>query len=104
MGILLYEFLFGKLPFGEEDNDPYVVMKKIKTESITYPENSYANKEAKEVLELLLETNPKVRAIKATFENIKKSPYFTGMDWNDLLNEKVQPPYIPKDFRKEKDH
>ncbi len=61
-------------------------MKKIKTKSINYPENSYVNKEAKEVLELLLEKNAKVRAIKATFDNIKKSPYFTGMDWKDLLN------------------
>lgn len=52
----------------------------------------------------MLEKNSKVRAIKATFENIKKSPYFSGMDWDDLLHEKVDPPYIPKDLRNEKDH
>ena len=56
------------------------------------------------MLELLLEKNSKVRAIKATFENIKKSPYFSGMDWVDLLQENIEPPYVPKDFRKDKEH
>lgn len=100
----MYEFLFARLPFGEDDSDPYVVMKKIKTEPITFPESASVNREAKELLELLLEKNHKVRSIKATFENIKKSPYFSGMDWTDLLQENIEPPYIPKDFRKDKDH
>ena len=47
LGIILYEFLFGKLPFGEEDNDPYVVMRKIKTDQIVYPQSPYVKKQAK---------------------------------------------------------
>jgi len=43
----LYEFLFARLPFGEEDSDPYVVMKKIKTEQISYPDSASVNREAK---------------------------------------------------------
>lgn len=47
LGVLLYEFLFARLPFGEQETDPYVVMKKIKTEVIGYPDSASVNREAK---------------------------------------------------------
>lgn len=50
----------------------------------------------------MLEKNPKIRTLKATFNNIKKSPYFSGLDWDDLLQQNIEPPYIPRDFRKDK--
>ena len=33
--------------------------------------------------------------------NIKKSAYFDGFSWDDMLKEKVFPPYIPKAFKKQ---
>jgi len=34
-----------------------------------------------------------------SFDKIKKHEFFTDFNWNDLLEERIVPPYIPRDFR-----
>lgn len=104
MGILLYEFVCGCLPFGEHENDPYAVMKKVKNDEIRYSSSANVTSDLKDVLNLLLEKNSKVRSIKATFDVIKNSLYFAELDWSDLMMEKITPPYIPKELRKQNLH
>lgn len=53
---------------------------------------------AKNLISALLLKDPKQRAT-ATFEKIKAHDFFKGFDWHALLNETLEGPYIPKDFR-----
>jgi len=37
LGIMLYEFLCGGLPFGDEDEDPYVIYEKVLNGQLKFP-------------------------------------------------------------------
>ena len=57
----------------------------------------YITLEAKDLISLLLVTNPKKRlgygpegSIK-----IKAHPYFEGINWDDAWNRKLTPPFVP---------
>ncbi len=38
LGICLYEFLCGKAPYADEEDDPYTIYEAILSEELTYPE------------------------------------------------------------------
>jgi cGMP-dependent protein kinase len=38
LGIMLYEFLFGNCPFGEDEDDAYSIYKKVLEHEIDYPQ------------------------------------------------------------------
>jgi len=49
LGIMLYEMVCGKLPFGEEYDDPYLIYKEITNGKINYP-NYYYNNRGKQLI------------------------------------------------------
>lgn len=49
LGIMLYEMVCGKLPFGEEYDDPYLIYKEIMNGKINYP-NYYYNNRGKQLI------------------------------------------------------
>jgi hypothetical protein len=53
----------------------------------------------KSLIQLLLTKDPKVRSEQVSFDKIKRHEYYTGFHWDDLLEEKLIPPYIPRAFR-----
>lgn len=50
IGITLYEFLCGYVPFGEEAEDPYEIYEAIMKTEITFP-NYCKDKKAKKLIE-----------------------------------------------------
>lgn len=99
LGILLYEFVCGRLPFGENiGNDPYKLFKVIQKEKVQFPKFLVDDK-VKKLINFILIKDPKMRNAMVSFEKIKEHEYFTDFNWSDLLEEKVMPPYIPRDFR-----
>lgn len=96
LGIMLFEFLFGYVPFGEEDNDPIIVYEKVLERNIVYPPmgpNSYV--ESKMVIEQLLSENPAAR-VGQSIEVLKNHLWFKNFDWDLLITRQTVPPYIPK--------
>jgi hypothetical protein len=93
----MYELICNRLPFGEEEEDTYKVMEIIKKDKVKFPKHVDAESEA--LLKLMLNKNAKERALNATFEKIKSAEFFNGFSWEDMLSEKVYPPYIPKEFK-----
>lgn len=61
------------------------------TAKLQVPKN--INPDARDLLEKLLVRDPEQRLSDPV--EIKKHPWFTGMDWNALANKEVVPPYIP---------
>ncbi|KAI9005263.1 kinase-like domain-containing protein [Gaertneriomyces semiglobifer] len=93
-GVLIYEMLLGQSPFRGDDEEE--IFEAILEDEILYPVNM--QKEAVSLLQKLLTKDPSKRlgASKADAEDIKKHPYFKGIDWNALLQFKITPPFYPK--------
>ena len=95
LGIILYEMLFGAPPFYLKDVDKMYEL--IKTTQPKFPRQYPVSKDAKDIISKLLEKDPKKRlGYNKGLEEIKKHPFFKGLDFNLLLHKKIEAPYIPQ--------
>lgn len=90
---MIYEFVCGRVPFGEDENDPIDVYKVIIKGKFSYPKFLKENCREKVIIEQLLRLNP---ALRGTAENLKNHKWFNGMDWENLVCKKIKAPYVPK--------
>ena len=93
LGCLVYELLSGIPPFKMEGND-------INTLNFDQPlkmDNCFSE-EAKDLINKLLVKDPKQRlgAGDGGVEKLKQHPYFKSINWDDLKELKVTPPFIPE--------
>jgi len=86
---LIYEMLTGWAPFYEKDVQKMYQHKISKR--IGVPD--YVDKDARELLVKLLDRNPETRLTDPTI--IKKHPWFAPIDWEQLFNKQIDPPYKP---------
>jgi cGMP-dependent protein kinase len=103
LGVMMFEFLFGYVPFGEEDVDPMVVYEKVLARKIDYPnigESVYV--QSKALIEQLLSKNPALRDA-GSVECIKGHPWFKGFEWQMLVSRQMNTPYLPKVSRCDKE-
>jgi cGMP-dependent protein kinase 1 len=97
LGVCLYEFLCGVLPFGDSAEGPYDIYEEIMQSELKFPE-FINDKKAKKLIEQLLSHNPEQRH-GGSFANLKTHPWFEDFNWNDLLmknDKKLEPPYVPE--------
>ena len=93
LGICLYEFLCAKVPFGDEEDDPYRVYSEILDLKITFDtEHTPPSEFAQSLIKQLLRKHPETRG---TFESLKKHDFFSGFDWESLTSQVLVPPYTP---------
>jgi classical protein kinase C len=93
-GVLLYQMLLGKSPFRGDDEDE--VFNAILTDEPLFPIQMAS--EAVSLLESLLDKNPQTRLGSGPrdAEDIMDHVYFKNINFDDILNLKVPPPYIPE--------
>ena len=93
LGCLMYEMLSGRPLFNF--NGGKINIKEYKNK-IVLPNNF--SEEAKDLINNLLILDPKKRlgAGKNGFTNLKNHPYFNDIDWDDLENKEMEPPFVPK--------
>ncbi|CRG97095.1 rac-beta serine/threonine protein kinase, putative [Plasmodium gallinaceum] len=96
LGIMIYEMLTGNLPFNSSNRN--ILFERIKYENLTYPKN--ISPVAVDLLKKLFEKNPNKRLGSGITdaEEIKKHPFFKSVNWDDVLNKKVKPPFKPHLF------
>ena len=100
LGCVLYELLIGRAPFriclGDSLNEDLYKKK------ILIPD--YVCEDAKDLITKLLVVEPKKRL--GYGENgakkIKHHPFFKGINWDDVWNQRINPPFIP-DLKDETD-
>ena len=80
VGIMLFEFICGGVPFGEEEEEPIKIYEKILAHQLQYPNFVDPRIPAKAMIEQLLSKNPALRT-GGTIENLLKHPWFLGFDW-----------------------
>ncbi|CAG5897395.1 unnamed protein product [Menidia menidia] len=93
LGVLVYEMLVGESPFPGDDEEE--VFDSIVNDEVRYPR--FLSTEAIAIMRRLLRRNPERRlgSGEKDAEDVKKQPFFRGMDWEALLQRKVPPPFVP---------
>ncbi|KAM9745944.1 microtubule-associated serine/threonine-protein kinase 1-like isoform 2-T2 [Menidia menidia] len=92
MGIILYEFLVGCVPFFGDTTEE--LFGQVITDDIVWPEGDEALPvDAQHLLSSLLQRNPLVRLGTGGAFEVKQHSFFTEVDWNSLLRQKAE--FIP---------
>ncbi|XP_023691990.2 serine/threonine-protein kinase N1-like isoform X1 [Paramormyrops kingsleyae] len=93
LGVLVYEMLAGESPFPGDDEEE--VFDRIVNDEVHYPE--FLSTEATDLIKKLLRKDPEHRlgSDKTDAEEVKKQPFFEGLDWEALLHRRLRPPFVP---------
>lgn len=94
VGILLYEMLSGKPPFTNKERNMIDIKKMILENKPKFP--SYFSKNSIDIIKKFLNNDPSKRLGVRSFNDVKSHPFFEGIDWNDLLQYKIQPPIFSR--------
>lgn len=94
MGIILYEFLVGCVPFFGET--PEELFAHTVNDDIEWPDNDDwpIQPEAKDIITALLQQTARDRLGTGGAHQVKEHVYFSGMDWNSLLRQKAE--FVPQ--------
>jgi len=93
LGILIYEMIVGYPPFVDED--PMGIYQKILSGKIVFPK--LFDKNAKGLVKKLLtaDLGKRYGNLKNGVDDIKGHKWFKDLNWDDLLEKKVTPPFKP---------
>ncbi|XP_069051931.1 microtubule-associated serine/threonine-protein kinase 1 isoform X3 [Lepisosteus oculatus] len=92
MGIILYEFLVGCVPFFGDT--PEELFGQVISDEIVWPEGDEALPgDAQSLISALLQTNPLMRLGTGAAFEVKQHSFFKDLDWNSLLRQKAE--FIP---------
>uniref|UniRef100_A0A3Q3WR99 protein kinase C n=1 Tax=Mola mola TaxID=94237 RepID=A0A3Q3WR99_MOLML len=93
LGVLIYEMLVGESPFPGDDEEE--VFDSIVNDEVRYPR--FLSTDAIGIVRRLLRRNPERRlgSGEKDAEEVKKQPFFRNVDWEELLQRKVPPPFVP---------
>ncbi|XP_061628106.1 ribosomal protein S6 kinase beta-2-like isoform X2 [Phyllopteryx taeniolatus] len=94
LGALMYDMMTGSPPFTAENRKKTI--DKILKCKLNLPQ--YLTIDAKDLIKKLLKKNPTQRlgSSKADCADIKGHPFFKQINWDDLVNKRVEPPYKPQ--------
>uniref|UniRef100_A0A8D2JAN1 non-specific serine/threonine protein kinase n=1 Tax=Varanus komodoensis TaxID=61221 RepID=A0A8D2JAN1_VARKO len=93
MGIILYEFLVGCVPFFGDT--PEELFGQVISDEINWPEKDEAPPpDAQDLITLLLRQNPLERLGTGGAYEVKQHQFFQHLDWNSLLRQKAE--FIPQ--------
>ncbi|XP_019120497.2 microtubule-associated serine/threonine-protein kinase 3 isoform X4 [Larimichthys crocea] len=93
MGIILYEFLVGCVPFFGDT--PEELFGQVISDEINWPEGEDAPPlDSQELITLLLRQNPLERMGTGGAAEVKQHQFFHNLDWNSLLRQKAE--FIPQ--------
>lgn len=94
MGIILYEFLIGCVPFFGET--PEELFAHTVNDDIEWPsvEDWEVAEDAKDLISSLLQQNPRERLGTGGAHEVKDHGYFNAIDWNSLLRQKAE--FVPQ--------
>ncbi|VEV55926.1 cGMP-dependent protein kinase, putative [Plasmodium vinckei vinckei] len=97
LGVCLYEFICGPLPFGNDQEDQLEIFRDILTGQLTFPDY-VTDTDSINLIKRLLCRLPQGRigcSING-FKDIKENPFFSDFDWDRLAGRSLEPPLISK--------
>jgi len=93
IAICMFEFICGKVPFGEDEDDTMDVYYAIVNENLIFPSFVHDN-DFKLLIQKMLTKNPISRMSKLS--QIKNHIWFSNFNWDDLMTLNMKAPFIPK--------
>lgn len=94
LGIMLYELFCFNVPFGENEEDPYMIYEKVLQRKLVYPSFIESKFPPKALIEILLSKNPTMRNMGGA-ESLKGHSWFAGLNWESLINKQISPGFKP---------
>jgi cGMP-dependent protein kinase len=79
IGVMLFEFMVGELPFGGNTENPYDIYESIIQGNVEFPRN-FKDRRAKKLIETMLSLNPEAR-YNGSYTNLKTNPWFESISW-----------------------
>ncbi|SCP06065.1 cGMP-dependent protein kinase, putative [Plasmodium ovale] len=97
LGVCLYEFICGPLPFGNDEEDQLEIFRDILTGQLTFPDYVTDN-DSTNLMKRLLCRLPQGRigcSING-FKDIKEHAFFSTFNWDKLAGRLLDPPLVSK--------
>jgi len=95
LGVMVYEFVCGKVPFGEDETDPTRIYDAVVHSKLEFPGFLSSSPNTLAFLDILLNKNPAVRA-GGGLERIREMKWVKDFNWEKMLSKSLKPPYVPK--------
>lgn len=78
LGVMLYEFVCGKVPFGDDKEDPYDIYQTILKQRLQYPPYIRGELPSARLIEVLLDRDPSKRS---GADVLKANPWLAEFEW-----------------------
>lgn len=95
LGVMLYEFVCGMVPFGDDLRNPYDVYESVLSGQLLYPRYTQVPFPSQSLVEQLLSKHPPSR-LGGSSTNIKHHKWFRSFDWEGLTDQAIKPPVVPE--------
>ena len=100
LGVIGYEFMLGYRPYlgrGRKEIKHLIISKQAKLDIDEVPDNW--SDESRDFINLLLQRKPKKRLGYNGVKEIKDHPWMNGIDWELLIQKKIEAPYVPPSYK-----
>ena len=95
LGVMLYEFTFNRLPFGDSESNPFSIYQAILDRQLSFVSMKCVSKNLKGLISQLLHVNPSARNGGAVHK-LKAHPWLASVQWEGIVGKSADPPYVPK--------
>ena len=93
VGICMYEIFYGMYPFGHYANEVIEIYKEILHKEFFFPSDNIKYINVNNFINDLLNKKVNLRICNVNF--LKQKPFFNDLDFDNLIDFKLTPPYIP---------
>ena len=93
LGICMYEIFYGKYPFGNYANEVIEIYKDVLKNNFSFPTESTKVSSVNLFIKNLL--NKKVNERICNVSTLKKKTFFSGFEFDKLIDLRLKPPYKP---------
>ncbi|CCI40102.1 unnamed protein product [Albugo candida] len=91
LGMVLYEMLTGLPPWYTRNRQK--LFDRVRNAPLTFPDE--VGEQARSLISGFLTRNPNERLGSKTAEDVKHHPFFADINWQDLYDRKIRPPFNP---------
>lgn len=100
LGVVLYDLLCGGVPWGEGQEDVFIVFQQVLSAPLKFPDFVPQDSPARHLISQLLTRDPVSRA---TLDDLKHHEFMMGVDFDSLRPGQCNPPFLPKPVNRSKD-
>ena len=92
LGVMIYEMICGKVPFGSEATNSFEVYEAIVAAQLGFPGFTESMTTVKLLIKKLLNPSPVFRG---SAKALKGHPWFASLQWDRVYQKRVRPPHKP---------